>query len=59
MYSIHNEGQSVAVEIFINTLRKKIHQHMILVSGNVYTDKLDEIIDKYSNTYHRKIKMNC
>ena len=32
---------------------------MILVSRNVYTDRLDEIIDKYSNTYHRKIKMNC
>ena len=31
---------------------------MTLVSKNVYTDKLDDIVDEYNNnTYHRTIKM--
>ena len=28
------------------------------MSKNVYIDKLDDIVNKYSNTYHRTIKMN-
>ena len=27
------------------------------ISKNVYIDKLDDIINKYNNTYHRTIKM--
>ena len=27
------------------------------MSKNVYTDKLDNIVNKYNNTYHRTIKM--
>ena len=27
------------------------------VSKNVYTDKLDDIVDKYNNTYHSTIKI--
>ena len=57
MYSIHNEGKSVAAERFIKTLKNKICKYMILISKNVYTDKLDDIIDQYNNTYHRTIKM--
>ena len=30
---------------------------MTEISKNVYIDKLDDIVDKYSNTYHRSIKM--
>ena len=30
---------------------------MTAASKNVYNDKLDEIIDKYKNTFHRKIKI--
>ena len=30
---------------------------MTSVSKNVYTDKLDDIVNKYNNTYHRTIKM--
>ena len=30
---------------------------MTSVSQNVYIDKLDDIVDEYSNTYHRTIKM--
>ena len=30
---------------------------MTSVSKNVYINKLDDIVDKYNNTYHRSIKM--
>ena len=30
---------------------------MTSISKNVYIYKLDDIIDKYNNTYHRTIKM--
>ena len=55
MYSIHNKGKSV--RRFIRTLKTKIHKHMTSVSKNVYMDKLDDIVNEYNNTYHRKIKM--
>ena len=57
MYSIHNEGKSVAAERFIRTLKNKIYKYMTLVSKNVYIDKLDDIVDEYNNKYHRTIKM--
>ena len=31
---------------------------MTSVSKNVYIDKLDVIVNKYNNTYHRTIKMS-
>ena len=30
---------------------------MTSISKNVYTDKLDDIVNKYNNTYHTTIKM--
>ena len=30
---------------------------MTLVLKNLYIDKLDDIINKYNNTYHHTIKM--
>ena len=57
MYSIHNKGKSVVAERFIRTLKTKTHKHMTSVSKNVYMDKLDDIVNEYNNTYHRKIKM--
>ena len=57
MYSIHNEGKSVVAERFIRTLKTKIYKYMTSVSKNVYIDKLDDIVDEYTNTYHRTIKM--
>ena len=30
---------------------------MISISKNVYIDKLDDIVNEYSNAYHRTIKM--
>ena len=57
MYSTHNEGKSVVAERFIRILKNKIYKHMTVVSKNVYFDALDDIVDKYNNTYHRTTKM--
>ena len=46
MYSIHNEGKSVAAERFIWTLRTKIYKYMTSVSQNVYIDKLDDVLNE-------------
>ena len=55
MYSTHNKGKSA--ERFIRTLKNKIYKYMTSVSKNVYVDKLDDIVNKYYNTYHITIKM--
>ena len=52
MYSRQNEGKSVVAERFIRTLKAD----MTSVSKNVYTDKLDDIVNECNNTCHRKIK---
>ena len=57
MYSTHNEDKSVLVERFIRTLKAKIYKYMTRISKNVYIDKLDDIVNKYNNTYHATIKM--
>ena len=57
MYSTHNEGKSVVAERFIRTIKSKIYKYMTSISKNVYIDKLDDIVDKYNNTYHTTIKM--
>ena len=54
MYSAYNEGKSVAAERFIRTLKNKTFKHMTVVSKNVYFDVLDNIVDKYNNTVHKK-----
>ena len=51
MYSRHNDGKSVVTERFIRTLNKKNHKYMTSISKNVYINKLDNIVNKYSNTY--------
>ena len=57
MYSTYNEVKSVVTETFIRTLKNKIFKHVTAVSKNVYFDVLDNIVDKYNNTFHRTIKM--
>ena len=58
MCSTHNEGKSVVGEKFIRTIKNKIYKYMTSISKNVYIDKLDDIVNEYSNTYHRTIKIN-
>ena len=57
MYSTHNEGKSVVAKRFFRTLKNKIYKHMTSISKNVYTYKLNDIVNEYNNTYHRAIKM--
>ena len=57
MYSTHNEGKSVVAERLIKTLKNKIYKPMTSIPKNVYIDKLDEIVNKYNNTYRNTIKM--
>ena len=57
MYSTHNEEKPVVAETFIRTLKKKIYKYMVSISKNVYIDKLDDIVNKCNNTYHKTIKI--
>ena len=57
MYLIHNEGKSVVVERFIITLNSKIYKYVTSISKNVYIGKLDNIVNRYNNTYRSTIKM--
>ena len=57
MYSTHNERKSVVAERFIRTLKKKIYKHTPAISKNVYFDVLNDIVNKYNNTYHKTIKI--
>ena len=47
IYSTLNERKSAVTEIY---------KYMTSVSKNLYIDKLDEIANKYNNTYHTTIK---
>ena len=38
-------------------MKNKIYKYMISISKNVYIDKLDNLINKYNNTYHSTIKI--
>ena len=57
MCSTHNEGKSVVTERFIRTLNKRIHKYIISISKTVYIDKLDDIVNKYNNTYDSTSKI--
>ena len=57
MYLTHNEGKSVIAERFIRSLKNKIYKYMTSISKNVHIDKLDNIVNKYNNTCHRRIKI--
>ena len=57
IYSTHNKRKSVFAENFIKNLKNEIYKYMTSVSKYVYTDKLDEIVNKYNNTYYSAIKI--
>ena len=57
MHSTDNERKSIVAERFVRTIKNKIYEYVTSISKNVYIDKLDDIVDKYNNTYHRTIKM--
>ena len=57
MYSAHNEGKSVVAERFIRSLKNKIYKNMTAISKNVYFNVLNDIVDKYKNSYYRTIEI--
>ena len=57
MYSAQNEGKSAVTEKFIRTLKNNVYKYMTPISNNAYINQWDDIITKYSNTYHGIIKM--
>ena len=57
MYSTHNEAKCVIAERFIRTLQIKIYKDRTSVSKIVCIEKLDDIVNKYNNTYYSTIKM--
>ena len=57
IYWTHYEKKSVVAERFIKTSKNKIYKYRTSISKNVYTDKLDDIVNKYNNAQHSAIKM--
>ena len=57
MYSRHTERKSIIAERFIRALKDRIYKYATLVSKSGYIDKLDDIVNKYNNTYHSTIKI--
>ena len=57
MKSWHNEGKSIVEERFIRILKTKIQEYIGSLKNNVYTDKLDDIVNECNNTDHSTIKM--
>ena len=41
----------VTAERFIRRLKNKIHKYMSLISNNMFINKLNDIVNKYNNTY--------
>ena len=56
MRSTHNEGKSVVTERLIRTWKNKIYKYDFNIKKCVY-NKLDDIVNKYNNTYHSTIKI--
>ena len=46
--------KSLVAERFIRTLRNKMHKYMTLISKNMPINKVDDIVNKYNNTYQNK-----
>ena len=53
MCSTHNEGNSVIVERFIETLKSKIYKKMTAIDSKSYLFCWNILVDQYKNTYHR------
>ena len=54
---MHNERKSVIVEILIRTLKHNIYKYITSLSEDVYIEKLEDIVNKYNNSYYSTIKM--
>ena len=54
---MHNERKSVIVERLIRTLKHNIYKYITSLSEDVYIEKLEDIVNKYNNSYYSTIKM--
>ena len=57
MYLTHIEEKSVVADRSFRTLKYKIYKYITSVSKNLYINELNDIVNKYNNTYHSAIKM--
>ena len=55
MYSTHHEGNPVAAERFIRTLKDKIYKKMTANYNKSCLGYLNKFVDEYSNNDHRSI----
>ena len=54
MYSTRNEGKSVVAEnLLVRECMNATHECCV---KNIYVDKLNDIVDEYNNTCHKRIK---
>ena len=53
---IQIRGKPIAAEKFFRALKNKIYKHMTSIWKNIYIDKLDDIVNKGNNTYHKQPK---
>ena len=54
---VNNEETSVVAERFTRTLKNKPYKYMTSISKMCHIDKIDNIFNKYNNTYHSTITM--
>ena len=57
MYLTHDEAKPVVTKKFLRSLKNKIYKYLTPISKDLYITRLDDIVKKYNNTYHRSIKM--
>ena len=57
LYSTENEEKSSVVERWNRTMKDHMFKYFTANSTHVYMDILDELVDRYNNTYHSSIKM--
>ena len=56
-YYTENKEKASVVERWNRTIKEKLWKMFTLNNNTVYWDKIDKILDDYSNTYHTSIKM--
>ena len=57
-YLKHIEGKSVVTKRFNRTLNNKSHKYKASIQKYIYIDKLDDIVNKCNNIYHKKLKLS-
>ena len=57
MQSTHNDEKSVVAERFIRILKNKTCKYLTSISKKMYIEKIDDVVDKYNNTYLIAIEM--